>query len=139
MILNPGHSSVHIDQHLSIKSLELFDKLLLVIDDHQFSALRIVVGELSQKAQAAVAAHRRELSGMRKDVSETLNAEGVSAPEMDFLPQDEVFDGLDGPFAGLEGTLGEWDAVGFEGLEYEQVPNDVNFMDGGMLDLEFIR
>lgn len=139
MILNPGHSSVHIDQHLSIKSLDLFDKLLLVINDQQFSALRIVVGELSQKAQAAVAAHRRELSGMRKDVSETINAEEVSAPEMDFLPQDEVFDGLDGPFAGLEGALGGWDAVGFEGLGYEQVPNDMNFMDGGMVDLEFMR
>ncbi|KAM0201943.1 hypothetical protein ACHAQI_011076 [Fusarium lateritium] len=139
MILNPGHSSIHTDQHLSIKALDLFDKLLLVIDDQQFSALRIVVGELSQKAQAAVAAHRRELRGMGKDVFETLNAEEVSAPEMDFLPQGEVFDALDGPFAGLEGTVGGWDGVGFEGLGYEQVPNDMNFMDGAMLDLEFIR
>ncbi|KAM0245788.1 hypothetical protein ACHAP5_005107 [Fusarium lateritium] len=139
MILNPGHSSIHTDQHLSIKALDLFDKLLLIIDDQQFSALRIVVGELSQKAQAAVAAHRRELRGMGKDVFETLSGEEVTAPEMDFLPQGEVFDVLDGPFAGLEGTLGGWDGVGFEGLGYEQVPNDMNVMDGGMLDLEFIR
>lgn len=139
MILNPGHPSINIDQQLSIKALDLFDKLLLVINDRQFSALRIVVGELSQKAQAAVAAHRRELCGLMRDASDTLGAEESSAPEMEFLPQGEVFDGLDGPFAGLEGTVGSWDGVGFEGLGYEQAPNDMNFMDGGLLDLEFMR
>ncbi|KAM0347406.1 hypothetical protein ACHAPU_004927 [Fusarium lateritium] len=139
MILNPGHSSIHIDQHLSIKALDLFDKLLKVIEDDKFSTLRIVVGELSQKAQAAVAAHRRELRDLGKDVFDALNVEEPVVPEVDFLPPGDVFDGIDGPFVGLEGGFGGLDGVDFQGLGYEQIAHDMSFADGGMLDMEFMR
>ncbi|KAF5679778.1 transcriptional regulator [Fusarium heterosporum] len=139
MILNPGHSSIHADQHLSIKALDLFDKLLKVVEDDRFSALRIVVGELSQKAQAAVAAHRRELQSLGKDVFETLNVEEVTVPEADFLPTGDVFDGINGPFDGLEGAFGGLDGADFQGLGYEQVAHDMGFVDSGMLGLEFLR
>ncbi|KAF5536106.1 transcriptional regulator, partial [Fusarium napiforme] len=78
MILNPGHNSIHIDQHLSVKALDLFDKLLKIIDDEAFRALRSVVGELSQRAQTAVAVYREELKGLGKDVFEALNVDDVA-------------------------------------------------------------
>ncbi|KAF4450665.1 hypothetical protein F53441_6326 [Fusarium austroafricanum] len=138
MILNPGHEFIHIDQHLSVKALDLFDKLLKIIDDDSFRMLRSVVGELSTKAQTAVATYREELRGLGKDVFEALNVEEVDVQEVDYLPPENMFEGLDGPFAGLDGPF-----VGLEGgvdLGLEQsVGNDMNFMNGELLDLEFMR
>ncbi|KAF4955580.1 hypothetical protein FGADI_4415 [Fusarium gaditjirri] len=138
MILNPGHNSIHIDQHLSVKALDLFDKLLKIIDDEAFRALRSVVGELSQRAQTAVAVYREELKGLGKDVFEALNVDDVAVPEVDFLPPGglDMFAGLDGPFVGLDGPF-----IGLSGeLERERGFGDgMNFMDGGVLDMEFMR
>ncbi|KAF4960609.1 hypothetical protein FSARC_10423 [Fusarium sarcochroum] len=135
MILNPGHTSIHVDQHLAVKAIDLFDKLLKVVDDETFRALRTVVGELSQKAETAVAMYRQELRSSGKDIFEALNVDGDPVPqEVDFLPANNVFDGLDGPFAGLDA------GVDFDVLNFDQgVGNDINFLDGGMLDMEFMR
>ncbi|KAF5564909.1 transcriptional regulator [Fusarium phyllophilum] len=134
MILNPGHNSIHIDQHLSVKALDLFDKLLKIIDDEAFRALRNVVGELSQRAQTAVAVYREELKGSGKDVFEALNVDDVAVHEVDFLPAGDMFEGLEGPFVGLDGRF-----VGLSG-ELERGSRDgMSFMDGGVLDMEFMR
>jgi hypothetical protein len=133
MILNPGHHSIHIDQHLSVKALDLLDKLLKIIDDEAFRAFRSVVCELSQGAQTAVAAYREELKGLGKDVFEALNVDDVALQEVDFLPPGDMFEGLDGPFVGLDGPF-----VG-SGGEIEQGFGDgMNFMDGSVLDMEFM-
>ncbi|KAF5724364.1 transcriptional regulator [Fusarium mundagurra] len=134
MILNPGHSSIHIDQHLSVKALDLFDKLLKIIDDEAFRALRSVVGELSQRAQTAVAVYREELKGSGKDVFEALNVDDVAVQEVDFLPAGDMFEGLEGPFVGLDGPF-----VGLNGELERGLGDGMSFMDGGMLDMEFMR
>ncbi|KAJ4247133.1 hypothetical protein NW762_013271 [Fusarium torreyae] len=135
MILNPGHNSIHVDQHLAVKAIDLFDKLIKIIDDDTFHALRTVVGELSQKAETAVTKYRQELRSMGRDIFEALNVDGDPVPqEVDYLPANNVFDGLDGPFAGLDA------AVDFDVLNFDQgVGNDINFLDGGMLDMGFMR
>ncbi|KAF4471443.1 transcriptional regulator [Fusarium albosuccineum] len=133
MIIEPGHQAIHVDQHLAVKAIDLFDKLLGVIDDPQFRTLRAVVGELSQKAEEAVALHRRELARTGRDIFETLNVDnGTDAPpELDFLPPNTVFDGIDGPFAGLDAS------VDFDSSIFDQPVNDglETLEDGGMLDL----
>ncbi|RSM15872.1 hypothetical protein CEP52_000414 [Fusarium oligoseptatum] len=88
MILNPGHKSIHVDQHLAVKALDLFDKLLGIIEDSSFRSLRAIVGELSQKAEAAMEGYRRELSRSGQDIFEALNVDNVGdvQPELDFLP-----------------------------------------------------
>ncbi|CCT69072.1 related to transcriptional regulator [Fusarium fujikuroi] len=134
MILNPGHNSIHIDQHLSVKALDLFDKLLKIIDDEAFRALRSVVGELSQRAQTAVAVYREELKGSGKDVFEALNVDDVAVHEVDFLPAGDMFDGLEGPFVGLDGPF-----VGLSGELERGFGDGMSFMDGGVLDMEFMR
>ncbi|KAF5650099.1 transcriptional regulator [Fusarium tjaetaba] len=134
MILNPGHNSIHIDQHLSVKALDLFDKLLKIIDDEAFRALRSVVGELSQRAQTAVAVYREELKGSGKDVFEALNVDDVAVQEADFLPAGDMFEGLEGPFVGLDGPF-----VGLSGELERGFGDGMSFMDGGMLDMEFMR
>ncbi|KAG5767784.1 hypothetical protein H9Q72_004481 [Fusarium xylarioides] len=134
MILNPGHNSIHIDQHLSVKALDLFDKLLKIIDDEAFRALRSVVGELSQRAQTAVAVYREELKGSGKDVFEALNADDVAVQEVDLLPAGDMFEGLEGPFVGLDGPF-----VGLSGELERGFGDGMSFMDGGMLDMEFMR
>jgi hypothetical protein len=112
MILNPGHTSIHTDQHISIKALDLFDKLLKIIDDEAFKALRSVVGDLSQRAQEAVAAHRQHLKSLGKDIYEPINVEEAVVQELDFLPTDDGFESIDGPFAGLESGV-DFDVLGF--------------------------
>ncbi|KAI1017245.1 hypothetical protein LB505_001945 [Fusarium chuoi] len=134
MILNPGHNSIHIDQHLSVKALDLFDKLLKIIDDEAFRALRSVVGELSQRAQTAVAVYREELKGSEKDVFEALNVDDVAVHEVDFLPAGDMFEGLEGPFVGLDGPF-----VGLSGELERGFGDGMGFMDGGVLDMEFMR
>ncbi|KAF5702267.1 transcriptional regulator [Fusarium globosum] len=134
MILNPGHNSIHIDQHLSVKALDLFDKLLKIIDDEAFRALRSVVGELSQRAQTAVAVYREELKGSGKDVFEALNVDDVAVHEVDFLPAGDMFEGLEGPFVGLDGPF-----VGLSGELERGFGDGMSFMDGGVLDMEFMR
>ncbi|RBQ97290.1 hypothetical protein FVER53590_09299 [Fusarium verticillioides] len=134
MILNPGHNSIHIDQHLSVKALDLFDKLLKIIDDEAFRALRSVVGELSQRAQTAVAVYREELKGSGKDVFEALNVDDVAVQEADFLPAGDMFGGLEGPFVGLDGPF-----VGLSGELERGFGDGMGFMDGGVLDMEFMR
>ncbi|KAF5576743.1 transcriptional regulator [Fusarium pseudocircinatum] len=138
MILNPGHSSIHIDQHLSVKALDLFDKLLKIIDDEVFRALRSVVGELSQRAQTAVAVYREELKGLGRDVFEGLNVDDVAVQEVDFLPagDTDMFEGLEveGPFVGLDGPF-----VGLSGELERGFGDGMSFMDGGVLDMEFMR
>ncbi|KAF4503214.1 NADH oxidase [Fusarium agapanthi] len=134
MILNPGHSSIHIDQHLSVKALDLFDKLLKIIDDESFRALRSVVGELSQRAQTAVAVYREELKGLGRDVFEALNVDDVAVQEVDFLPAGDMFEGLEGPFVGLDGPF-----VGLSGELERGFGDGMSFMDGGVLDMEFMR
>ncbi|KAG5794033.1 hypothetical protein H9Q69_006909 [Fusarium xylarioides] len=134
MILNPWHNSIHIDQHLSVKALDLFDKLLKIIDDEAFRALRSVVGELSQRAQTAVAVYREELKGSGKDVFEALNVNDVAVQEVDLLPAGDMFEGLEGPFVGLDGPF-----VGLSGELERGFGDGMSFMDGGMLDMEFMR
>ncbi|KAF5667353.1 transcriptional regulator [Fusarium denticulatum] len=136
MILNPGHSSIHIDQHLSVKALDLFDKLLKIIDDEAFRALRSVLGELSQRAQTAVAVYREELKGLGRDVFEALNVDDVAVQEVDFLPAEDMFEGLEveGLFVGLDGPF-----VGLSGELERGFGDGMSFMDGGMLDMEFMR
>ncbi|KAM5353584.1 hypothetical protein ACJ41O_000234 [Fusarium nematophilum] len=95
IILSPDHSFVPLDQHLSLKALDLFDKLLQVVDEEGFRTLRAVVGELSQKADAAVKAHRLMLSLTGNDVFDVLNSGGDgqgadAVPEVDFLPPNTV-------------------------------------------------
>ncbi|KAF4973267.1 hypothetical protein FZEAL_9366 [Fusarium zealandicum] len=108
MVLNPGHESVSLDQHMAMRSFELFDKLLVVLNDGGFRALHSVVGELSQRADEAVRAHEMDLSVTGKGIFEGLNAGHDmpdAMPEVDFLPSNTVFDGFDGPFAPLETTI----------------------------------
>lgn len=139
MILNPGHKSIHVDQHLAVKALDLFDKLLGIIEDASFRSLRAIVSELSQKADAAVEGHRRrqQLSRAGQDVFEVLNVDPIAGaqPELDFLPANNVFDGLDGPFSGLDAE------VDFDALDFD--PSGVGSMeilDNGMADLiSFMR
>lgn len=112
MILNPGHKSIHTDQHISIKALDLFDKLLKIIDDEAFRALRSVVGDLSQRAQDAVAAHRQYLKSLGKDIYEPIDVEEALVQELDFLPTNDGLENIDGPFAGLESGV-DFDVFGF--------------------------
>ncbi|KAF7551853.1 hypothetical protein G7Z17_g4695 [Cylindrodendrum hubeiense] len=101
MSLNPSHELVAFDQHLALRALNLFDKLLEIIDDEGFRALRTVVGELNQKAHEAVETHRLESLESSKGVFDSLNTEFDNlngASELEFLPQDSEFDGIDGPF-----------------------------------------
>lgn len=129
MILNPGHKSIHIDQHISIKALDLFDKLLKIIDDEAFRALRSVVGDLSQRAQEAVAAHRKQLQSLGKDIYEPIDVGGTIVQELDFLPVDDEFESMDGPFAGLETDV-DFNALGFgqDGMGF--VDGDTWFLPG---------
>lgn len=134
VILNPGHQTVPLDQHLGVKALDLFDKLLGIIDDEAFRTLRAVVGELSQKAEAAVKAHRLELSrtGNIFDVLNVAPTVGEAPPELDFLPPSTVLDGLNGPFATLD-SMGELDASIFN-----QQMGEVDMLgldSSGMIDL----
>ncbi|KAM0425301.1 hypothetical protein ACHAPT_009357 [Fusarium lateritium] len=132
MILNPGHKGIHVDQHLAVKALDLFDKLLGVIDDAAFRSLRTIVGELSHKAEAAVANYRRELSRTGQDIFEVLNVDpGADAqPELDFLPVNNVFDGLDGPFSSLDTE------VDFDSLHFDPSGGgDMEGLDTGVADL----
>ncbi|KAM0231905.1 hypothetical protein ACHAPO_008203 [Fusarium lateritium] len=124
MILNPGHTSIHTDQHISIKALDLFDKLLKIIDDEAFKALRSVVGDLSQRAQEAVAAHRKHLKSLGQDIYEPIEVEEAVVQELDFLPTDDTFENMDGPFAGLESGV-EFDVLGFG-----QDGSGIGFVDG---------
>ncbi|KAL3607654.1 hypothetical protein FPOAC2_02641 [Fusarium poae] len=124
MILNPGHASIHTDQHISIKALDLFDKLLKIVDDEAFRALRSVVGDLSQRAQEAVAAHRQHLKSLGQDIYEPIDVEETVVQELDFLPTDNTFENMDGPFAGLE-SGSEFDVLGFG-----QDGSGMGFVDG---------
>jgi len=117
MILHPGHESIHVDQHISIKALDLFDKLLKIIDDEAFRVLRSIVGELSQRAQEAVAAHRQELRSLGKDIYEPIDVEETAVSELDFLPTGDRFESMGGPFEGLESGV-EFDVLGFGGMEF---------------------
>ncbi|KAL2682407.1 hypothetical protein Neosp_006858 [[Neocosmospora] mangrovei] len=137
MILNPGHKSIHLDQHLAIKALDLFDKLLSIIEDDSFRSLRAIIGELSQKAEAAVESYRQELSRSGRDIFETLNVDnsGDAQPELDFLPSNTVFDGLDGPFSSLD-TEVDFDALNFD----PSGTGNMEILDNGMADLiSFMR
>ncbi|RGP72147.1 hypothetical protein FLONG3_6870 [Fusarium longipes] len=131
MILNPGHTSIHTDQHISIKALDLFDKLLKIVDDEAFRALRSVVGDLSQRAQEAVRAHRQHLKSFNKDIYEPINVEETVVQELDFLPNDDGFESIDGPFAGLESGI-DFDAIGFgqDGGGMRFVDGDTWFLPG---------
>ncbi|CEI66325.1 hypothetical protein FVEN_g4288 [Fusarium venenatum] len=124
MILNPGHTSIHTDQHISIKALDLFDKLLKVVDDEAFRALRSVVGDLSQRAQEAVAAHRKHLKSLGQDIYEPIDVEEAVVQELDFLPTDDTFENMDGPFSGLESS------VDFDVLGFGQDGSGIGFVDG---------
>ncbi|KAJ4123090.1 hypothetical protein NW768_010083 [Fusarium equiseti] len=117
MILHPGHNSIHVDQHISIKALDLFDKLLKIVDDEAFRALRSIVGELSQRAQEAVAAHRQELRSLGKDIYEPIDVEETTVSELDFLPTGDRFESMGGPFEGLESGV-DFDVLGFGGMEF---------------------
>lgn len=137
MILNPGHKSIHVDQHLAVKALDLFDKLLSIIEDDSFRSLRAIVGELSQKAEAAVERYRQELSRSGRDIFEVLNVDstGDAQPELDFLPSNNVFDGLDGPFSSLD-TEVDFDALNFDPTG----AGNMEILDNGMADLiSFMR
>ncbi|KAF0635507.1 hypothetical protein FPSE5266_01975 [Fusarium pseudograminearum] len=127
MILNPGHKSIHIDQHISIKALDLFDKLLKIIDDEAFRALRSVVGDLSQRAQEAVAAHRQYLKSLGKDIYEPIDVDEALVQELDYLPTDNGLENMDGPFAGLESGV-DFDVFGFsqDGTGQGFVDGDTN-------------
>lgn len=117
MILHPGHESIHVDQHISIKALDLFDKLLKIVDDEAFRVLRSVVGELSQRAQEAVAAHRQELRSLDKDIYEPIDVDEMAVAELDFLPSGDGFESMGGPFDGLESGV-DFDVLGFRGMEF---------------------
>lgn len=137
MTLNPGHKFIHVDQHLAVKALDLYDKLLSVIDDASFRSLRAIVGELSQKAEAAVESYRQELSRSGRDIFEVFNVDdsGAAQPELDFLPSNTVFDGLDGPFSSLD-TEVDFDALHFDPTG----AGNMEILDNGMVDLiSFMR
>ncbi|KAH7259936.1 hypothetical protein NW759_002613 [Fusarium solani] len=137
MTLNPGHKFIHVDQHLAVKALDLFDKLLGIIEDASFRSLRAIVGELSQKAEAAVERYRQELSRSGRDIFDTLNVDnsGDAQPELDFLPSNTVFDGLDGPFSSLD-TEVDFDALNFDPTG----AGNMEILDNDMADLiSFMR
>ncbi|KAK7408704.1 hypothetical protein QQX98_009120 [Neonectria punicea] len=104
MAINPSHGLVAFDQHLALRSLNLFDKLLEMVEDESFRALRQVVGELSVKATAAVETYRLE-NVHSTDVFEGLDARQIdilnSAAELEFLPRDAEFEG-EGVFAAFD-------------------------------------
>ncbi|KPM44494.1 hypothetical protein AK830_g1989 [Neonectria ditissima] len=108
MALNPSHDLVAFDQHLALRALDLFDKLLEVIEDEGFRALRQVVGELSVKATEAVEAYQLE-NVHSTDVFDGLDAAQISllnsATELEFLPQDTDLGGMNvfGSFDGDDG------------------------------------
>ncbi|GKU05366.1 transcription factor [Fusarium langsethiae] len=133
MILNPGHTSIHTDQHISIKALDLFDKLLKIIDDEAFRALRSVVGDLSQRAQEAVAAHRQHLKRLGQDIYESIDVEEVVVQELDFLPADDKFENMNAPFNGLESGV-DFDVFGFgqdgSGMGFVDGDTDTWFLPG---------
>lgn len=118
MSLNPGHELVAFDQHLALRAINLFDKLLDIIEDDGFKALRLVVGELSQKATLAVETHRLESAKSDNIVFESLSADvdALQPIELEFLPQDTNLDGVDGPF-------GEFDVNGFQDSVFGQTYN----------------
>jgi hypothetical protein len=108
MALNPSHEFVTLDQHLALKALNLFDRLLEIVDDEAFVSLRAVVGELSQKANAAVASQQAEGAFSSTGVFESLNADGApmqSLNEPEFLPPDSDFLHVD------DGMMRAFDAV----------------------------
>lgn len=122
MALHPSHDLVAQDQHLSLKSLILFDQLLDIIHDEAFTTLRAVVAELSQKANDAIAAHQAE------GVFESLESfdhgeEGMGAlAEPEFLPREDDFLGGEGGL-GMVGAFEELD--GFGGMVFGGEGGDV--------------
>ncbi|KAH7121882.1 fungal-specific transcription factor domain-containing protein [Dactylonectria estremocensis] len=102
MSINPSHALVAQDQHLALKALTLFDQLLAIVEDDAFRALRTVIGELSEKANAAVETQRLESS---EGVFGSMDLLGVpeSAEALDFLPETELYGAPDGVFAPLDG------------------------------------
>ena len=54
MFLYPSQTTVIVDQQLTAKSIQLFDKILEVVNDQAFVSVRMIVGELSRKASSAV-------------------------------------------------------------------------------------
>ncbi|KAL6408967.1 hypothetical protein AUP68_07917 [Ilyonectria robusta] len=101
MSLDPGHELVAFDQHLALRAINLFDKLLDIIDDEGFKALRLVIGELSQKANLAVETHRLENAQSGNAVFESLcpDADALQPIELEYLPQDTEFGEVNGSFA----------------------------------------
>ncbi|KAH8684112.1 fungal-specific transcription factor domain-containing protein [Ilyonectria robusta] len=101
MSLDPGHELVAFDQHLALRAINLFDKLLDIIDDEGFKALRLVIGELSQKANLAVETHRLENAQSGNAVFESLcpDAGALQPIELEYLPQDTEFGEVNGSFA----------------------------------------
>lgn len=89
------------DQHLALRAINLFDKLLDIIDDEGFKALRLVIDELSQKANLAVETHRLENVQSGNTVFQSLcpNADALQPVELEFLPQDTDFGEVNGAFA----------------------------------------
>lgn len=118
MSLHPGHELVAFDQHLALRAINLFDKLLNIIEDDGFKALRLVVGELSEKANLAVETHRLESVKSDNTVFENLcpDADALQPTELEFLPQDTEFGGVNGPFA-------EFDANEFQDSVFGQTYN----------------
>lgn len=79
MAFYPTHEMVTEDQQLARKSLGLYDKMLEIIDDEYFRSMRSIVGELSQKADAAMARKKSE------SCSSTHSVFGSSGGGMSFL------------------------------------------------------
>ncbi|KAH6876332.1 fungal-specific transcription factor domain-containing protein [Thelonectria olida] len=132
MALNPSHELVALDQHLALKALNLFDQLLTIINDEAFVALRAVVGELSQKANAAISAQQTEGAFSSSGVFESLNADGGSllgSNEPEFLPPDSEFLDADG------GMLGAFDVDELNGTVFGQESTNVRGMTQ-IVDLE---
>ncbi|KAH7121423.1 fungal-specific transcription factor domain-containing protein [Dactylonectria macrodidyma] len=100
MSINPSHELVAQDQHIALKALTLFDQLLDIVEDDAFRALRIVIGELSEKANAAVENQRLESSEGVFGSLDALVPMGTEA--LDFLPEMELYGEAGGVFAAVD-------------------------------------